>query len=261
MHRRTALVTGASSGLGEVFARELAARGQDLVLVARRADRLHALAGELTTAHGVVAEVLPADLTRPEELAEVTRRLAAGPAEVGLLVNNAGVLGRIAPLADQDPDDQAALVDLDVQAAVRLTAAAARAMTRRGDGRIVNVSSMTGFLPVPRGAVYGASKAFLTAFSENVHCETAHLGVHVTAVCPGSVRTGLHQGSGTKGRLGRNLDPLDVVRDALAAVEAGRPLCVPGRVYRLKAGLATALPRALVRRAVLRLWQQERRSR
>ncbi|WP_406728640.1 SDR family NAD(P)-dependent oxidoreductase [Streptomyces sp. GD-15H] len=261
MSRRTALVTGASSGLGEAFARELAAHGQNLVLVARRAERLRTLAQELTAAHGVTAEVLPADLTRPEELAKVTERLADGLPAVDLLVNNAGVLGRIAPIADQDPDDQAALVDLDVQATVRLTAAAARAMTRRGAGRIVNVSSMTGFLPVPRGAAYGAAKAFVTAFSENVHCETTHLGVHVTAVCPGSVGTGLHQGSGAKGRLGRNLDPLDVVRQALAAVEAGRPLCVPGRDYRLKALLATVLPRALVRRAVLSVWQQERTRR
>ncbi|MFJ9584822.1 SDR family NAD(P)-dependent oxidoreductase [Streptomyces acidicola] len=257
-HYRRALVTGASSGLGEVFARELAASGCDLVLVARSADRLNDLADRLRTRYGRLVEVLPADLTRPGELAAVERRLAQEEAPTDLLVNNAGVLGRIAPLAQQDLQGPQELIDLDVRAVVRLTRAAVAAMGGRGEGGVLNVSSMMGFLPAPRGAVYGGAKAFVTSFSESVHCESAHLGVHVTALCPGSVRTGLHHSSGSRGggRLGRFLEPEAVVRDGLAAVAAGRPVCVPGADYRLKAKLSGALPRAWVRRAVLRRWKQ-----
>jgi len=250
---RTALVTGASGGIGEAFAVELAARGYRLVLVSRGTDRLDELAGRLRQRHGTDVEVLGADLAHPVDLDRVERRITTGPAPVDLLVNNAGALGRIAPLVDQAIADQEHLISLDVVAVVRLCRAALPAMVSRGRGGVLNVSSVMGFLPAPQGATYSAAKAFVTSFSESLHCEVRPYGVTVTAVCPGSVRTNLHRDSGRRGgRLGGFLEPERIVRDGLAALAAGRPLCVPGAEYRAKLKLAGVLPRALVRRYVLR---------
>lgn len=250
----TALVTGASDGIGEAFCRELAARGCALVLVARRADRLAALAGELRSRHGIETEVVGADLTDPEDLRGVEQRLLDPGRPIDLLVNCAGTAGRIAPLAHQAEGVQERLIDVNVTATVRLTQAAVTAMVRRRRGGVVNLSSASAFLPAPGGAAYVASKAFVVSFSQSVHGEVKWLGVTVTALCPGAVRTSIHAGSGKPvKRMGRVLDPAAVVRAGLAAVAAGRPLCVPGLDYRLKAAIARWLP-ALARRGRYRDW-------
>ena len=170
-----ALVTGASSGIGAAFARRLAAAGSDLVVVARRRDRLEELAAELRTAHGVHVEALAADLTDPAELALVEARLGDPDRPIDLLVNNAGAGGHGA-FAALPVDGVEAMVRLNLLAPVRLTSAALPAMVARGSGGIVNVSSISGEQPIPFVATYAATKAFLTSLSESVHEELRDTG-------------------------------------------------------------------------------------
>jgi hypothetical protein len=230
------LVTGASSGLGAAFARELARRGHDLILVARREERLSALAAELTGRHGVGVAIWPADLAAPAALEQVARRIEALPA-LDLLVNNAGV-GEAAPFAKADPAHHAAMVALHVGAPVRLTHAALPAMLARGRGGVINVSSLAAFIALPGSVTYCATKAALVSFSRALDLETRPQGVRVQALCPGFMRTELH-------------DPLDrarfdparvpsfmwsspeaVAQASLAGLEKGQAICVPGMQYR-----------------------------
>ncbi|MEU3861303.1 SDR family oxidoreductase [Streptomyces sp. NPDC028722] len=255
----SALVTGASSGIGQSLARRLAAQGTDVVVVARRTGRLEELAEELRGRHGVSVEVLPADLTVPEELDTVAKRLAAAERPIDLLVNNAGAGSRPPhPLVDQPLDHELRKVGLNVVAPLRLTHAALSAFLPRRHGGILNVSSIAGFLPQPQGATYAASKAFMTSMTETVYCEARRSGVHVTVVCPGFVRRG--EGGADGGtrsfRLPESfwLDRDDVAREAIEAVQTGRPVCIPGRPYRAAVALSRVLPRAVSRRAFERLW-------
>ncbi|MDL4774125.1 SDR family NAD(P)-dependent oxidoreductase [Actinomadura xylanilytica] len=254
---RNAVVTGASGGIGAAFARRLAAGGSALVLVARDGTRLAALAAELERDHGADVEPLPADLADPAGLDRVAARVADPDRPVDLLVNGAGVLGGIGPLARRDPAELAHGLALNTGALVRLTRAALPGMLERGHGGVVNVSSVMGFLPAPGGAPYAAAKAFATSFSESLHGEVCWDGVHVTALCPGSTGgTRLHRSAGHResGRLGRLLDVDDVARDALAAVAAGHPVCVPGLDYRWRVAMSRMLPRRLVRARYYRRW-------
>ncbi|MGK5551798.1 SDR family NAD(P)-dependent oxidoreductase [Actinomadura kijaniata] len=250
---RTALVTGASSGIGESFARLLAARGTDLVIVARRADLLDGLARELVERYRVAVEVLACDLTDPGARAEVEGRLRDDPVE--LLVNNAGY-GAFGAFADLDLDDQLAEIELNVTALVRLTHAALPGMLERGRGGVLNVASMAGFAPSPGSATYGATKAYVASFSESLHAEVAGRGVHVTALCPGFTRTG-DDGEANLLWLRRE----DVARAGLDAVAAGRALCVPGAQYKAALPALKIMPRTLLRAAANRLWQQAADSR
>jgi uncharacterized protein len=256
MRYRVALITGASSGLGESFAWELACRGSDLVLVGRDIDRLTAVGNALRERHAVNVELIVADLAEPADVDVVEKRLGADP-PIDLLVNNAGLLGRISPLIEQDPELLRRIVEVDVWAVVRLCRAALGSMAVRGCGRVLNVSSVMAFLPAPQAAVYGAAKAFVTSFSESVDCEARGRGVRVVALCPGSVRTGLHKTSGrTGGHLGPFLDAREVVRQGLAAAHAGDARRVPGTRYLARVWLAGLLPRRLVQWHVLRRWRQ-----
>nr|AJD20044.1 putative dehydrogenase [uncultured bacterium] len=253
---RTALITGASSGLGREFARHLAAQGSGVCLVARRADQLAEVAAELSDRYGVRTEVLPADLTVREDLDRVEERLADPARPVDLLVNSAGLFGgSTGPLALLDPCEEERKIALNVTALVRLTRAVLPGMVRREHGGVLNVSSVAGFLPAPGAVTYAASKAFITSFSESLHGEVCSYGVHVTSLCPGSTRTPLHESAGRRGgRLGPLLEPDAVVREGIAAVAAGRPVCVPGPSYRRKVLLARSGPRALVRRSYYKKW-------
>ncbi|MDQ6798268.1 MAG: SDR family oxidoreductase, partial [Actinomycetota bacterium] len=185
---RRALVTGASSGIGRAFAVHLAASGTDVVLVARRRDRLDDLATDLRADHGVDIEVLVADLTDEGGLAAVEARLGNGSAPVDLLVNNAGFAtsGRFAELP---VEGEVAEIHLNVLAPVRLTRAALPGMVERGRGGVVNVSSIAALQPLPHWATYAASKAYLTSFSEAVHEEVGGHGVVVLALMPGFTHT------------------------------------------------------------------------
>ncbi|REE98938.1 SDR family NAD(P)-dependent oxidoreductase [Thermomonospora umbrina] len=245
---RTALVTGASSGIGEAFAGLLAARGTDVVLVARRGDLLDDLARRLSARHGVAVEVVAADLTDPEGLGRVEERLRERP--VDLLVNNAGY-GAFGAFGESPLEEQLRQIDLNVVAVVRLTHAVLSDMLRRGRGGVLNVASMSGLAPSPGAATYGATKAYVVAFSDNVHAEVRPRGVHVTALCPGFTRTDESAGPDLVW-----LRRADVARAGLDAVAAGRALCVPGAQYKAMIPALRLAPRALLRSAANRAWQQ-----
>ncbi|KAB2342384.1 SDR family NAD(P)-dependent oxidoreductase [Actinomadura rudentiformis] len=245
---RTALVTGASSGIGESFARLLAGRGTDLVIVARRAELLDGLARDLVERYRVGVEVLAADLTDPAQRGEVEERLRADPVE--LLINNAGY-GAFGPFAELPMDDQIAEVELNVTALMRLTHAVLPGMIGRRRGGVLNVASMAGFAPSPGSAVYGATKAYVASFSESLHAEVAAKGVHVTALCPGFTRT-TEEAEANLLWLRRE----DVARAGLDAVSAGRALCVPGLQYKAVLPALKLVPRPLLRAAANRMWRQ-----
>ncbi|WP_375486803.1 SDR family NAD(P)-dependent oxidoreductase [uncultured Jatrophihabitans sp.] len=249
----TALVTGASSGLGAEFARQLAAAGWDLVLVARDVDRLETAAAEVRAAHKVTVDVLAADLVTDDGCARVASRLAADP-PIGVLVNNAGV-GTYRAFGEAELEAEEQQLDLNVRAVLRLTHAAVTAMRPRGDGRVVNVSSVAGFVPRPGNVTYSASKAWVTIFSEALSLQLAGSGVSVTAVCPGFTHTEFHERasadmSSVPERMW--LDARDVVREGLADAFRGAPLSVPSKRYKALVGVAGALPRPVLRAIMAR---------
>jgi short-subunit dehydrogenase len=233
--RRRALITGASSGIGAAFAERLARDGYDLVVVARRRERLMALAERLHGAHGIVVEVLAADLIRADDLLRVEQRLAADDA-VSLLVNNAG-FGGYAPFLDLDPDRAEELIRLHTVAPVRLARAALPGMVARGRGAIVNVSSMLAYSagapisgPFPKRAVYAAAKSFTNTFTEILHGELEGTGVQVQALCPAIVRTEFHRVSPIDmSRMPADsiMEPEGVVQASLTALRLGEVICVP----------------------------------
>lgn len=241
----TALVTGPTSGIGLAFARQLAATGHDLVLVARDADRLADTAARLQADHGVSTETLPADLATDEGTTAVERRLRDADPPVDLLVNNAGFALR-KPFLANDVAVEERMQRILVLAVLRLTHAALPAMIERGRGAVVNVSSVAGW--VPRGS-YSAAKAWVTTFTEGLAVTLLGTGVRAMAVCPGYVRTEFHQ------RAGMNMAGLprllwlnadEVVSTALRDLGRGKTVSVPGAVYRSAAWLLPRLPRRLV---------------
>src|SRR6266446_9732232 len=247
--RRRAVVTGASTGLGAVFATALARQQYDLTIVARSRERLEALAGRLRQSYGIAVEVVVADLTQSTALRTVEERVA-GDNTLELLVNNAG-FGTTGPFARLDPDQEEAEIRLNVLALVRLTRAVLPGMIARGRGAIINVSSMAAFLPGPYDATYGATKAFVNSFTEALHEELRGTGVRVQALCPGFIHTELQQRAGIDtSRLPAWvwMKPETVIEASLSALQRGQVVCVPGLGYRLLAMLIGAVPRRLVRR-------------
>ena len=297
----SALVTGASSGIGAAIARELAGAGVSLVLVARRVDRLAELADELRASsrpnsrsrarlanelrassgprsgrgdgdgprsgrgdgdsagprsgrgdgdRSLDVEVLVADLTDRADLIRVAARVADGDRPIDLLVNNAG-LGAGGAFAEGSINTYRQIIDLNVAALVELSHAAVGPMLARRRGWVMNMSSLGGHAPGPGFAVYSATKAFVTSFSESLHEEVRRSGVVVTAVCPGATRTAFGERSGAEtadlpGLLLQDAD--EVAAEALAATAAGRAVRVTGGVNRLSAALTTVLPRSANRR-------------
>jgi uncharacterized protein len=251
-----ALVTGASSGIGRALACRLAAEGSDLVAVARDRARLEALATELGTAHpGVEVEVLVADLADPAGTAAVEARLAEAERPVDLVVNNAG-FGTYGPLVDADIDAEQAEIAVNVTAVVRLTHAALRAMTARGRGAVMNISSVAGLQATPGNATYGASKAFVASFGEAVAGELAGTGVTLTTVLPGFTRTEFQERAGIEGREIPErawMSADDVAALALEATRAGKAWLVPGAINKVLTAVAGPVPRGLKRRLAARV--------
>jgi len=244
----TALVTGATAGIGLAFCRELAERGHDLVLVARDRARLENVSDELEAKYQVHCEILAADLSDRLQVQKVAERLAEPGRPVDLLVNNAG-FGLSRSFLQGDLADEERALDVLCRAVMVLSHAAALAMRDRGRGAIINVSSVAGFVAM---GSYSAAKAWVTTFSEALANELAGTGVTVTALCPGFTHTEFHQrASLDMSRLPRVmwLEADRLVRDCLDDVKAGKVVSVPGPQYKLIAALTRTLPRGLVRRA------------
>jgi uncharacterized protein len=236
---RTSLVTGATAGIGLEFARQLAGRGDDLVLVARDTARLAEVAEDLRGEFGVDVEVMTADLVDPDQLASVETRLLDADRPIDLLVNNAG-FGLKQRFLDNPVEAEQAMLDVLVTAVLRLSHAALRAMTDRGSGGIINVSSVAAFLP--RGT-YAAAKAWVNSFSEWAHHEYGDRGVTVMALCPGFTKTEFHERMDvTRGTGFMWLEPEFLVRRALADFDKGRAYSIPGAQYRTIAALTRLIP-------------------
>lgn len=248
--RPTALVTGASAGIGAAFARELATRGHDLVLTARRAARLQELADQLIDAHGIRAQVLTHDLADPL----APRRLVDAIEERGLgidmLVNNAGygVPGRFEASSWGTHED---FLQVLLRAPTELAHRLLPGMLERGHGRIINVSSLAGHLPGSAGhTLYAAAKAYMIRFSQSLHLENRSRGIHVCALCPGFTYSEFHDVTGSRQLVSGMprwmwMDADSVARQGLDAIERGDAVYVNGRVNRLIKALSKALPDSL----------------
>jgi short-subunit dehydrogenase len=224
----TALVTGASSGIGAVYADRLAKRGYDLILVARSAERLKSLATRLTSETGRSVTVLSADLGDNAALATVEAVLRDDPSTT-MLVNNAGTASR-APLLDADVDEMEAMIALNVTALTRLTYAAAPAFVARGAGTIINISSIVGITPERLNGVYGATKAFVLALTHSLQHELSEKGVRVQAVLPAATATDIWEKSGlhySKLPAGTVMSTEDMVDAALAGLDQGEVVTIP----------------------------------
>ena len=240
-----ALVTGGTSGIGAAFARLLAARGYDLVLVARSRDRLDEMAAELR-ASGRSVEVLPADLADRNAVARVVERLSDPDRPIDLLVNNAG-FGIHASLLDADVSEFDRGFEVMCRSVFVLSGAAARGMVHRGSGRIVNVSSTAGFLTM---GSYSSIKAWVTSYTESLAVELRGTGVGVTALCPGWVRTEFHDRAGIRSSSIPNfmwLDAEQLVSAALRDVDRGTVISIPTLRYRALIGLARLAPKSAIR--------------
>jgi short-subunit dehydrogenase len=248
--RRLALVTGASAGIGQAFAERLAREAWDLLLVARRRERLEDLAVQLRDAHGRRVEVLAADLTARDGLQAVEARIAEEPT-LELLVNNAG-FGTSGAFAELDRDGEELEVALNVVALVRLTHAALDAFKARGHGSVINVSSLAGFQPGPYTATYGATKAFVNSFTQAVAEELRGTGVRLQLLCPGFTRTEFQDVAGVRTEGIPEfawMAPAAVVDASIEALRRGDLIVIPGAGNRVMGAVLRALPAALARRA------------
>ena len=242
----TALVTGASGGLGEAFAEQLAEKGSNLILVGRSEDKLQALAQRLERQSKITATVLTADLASSTEVDQLVSNLKTRGLDIDLLINNAG-FGVFQKFLETPLKRQIEEIDVNVRAVVSLTHALTPAMVARNKGGVINLSSSAGFQPVPGANVYAASKSFVLLFSEALAQELVATGVRVLAVCPGPIATGFF--ADKKPDLTRNQmdDPKVIVQQTLRAFERGKRVLVPGKLsVRLTAFSARLFPRALV---------------
>jgi uncharacterized protein len=247
-HGKTALITGASTGIGASFARQLAAQGMNLVLVARSEQRLQALATELSKEHRVKVEVIPADLSRPGTAANIYETTRQRGINVDMLINNAG----ISTFGDFDtisPQKQQEEIAINVASVVDMTHAFIPGMLEKGEGAIINVASIVGFFPLPNQAVYGATKAFVLSFSEALFVEYEKRGIKVFTLCPGPVATEFFESMGASPTT-KAATPDEVVKVGLKAFQKGRHYVTPGVVNSIQANW---LPRLLWRSAMARL--------
>lgn len=258
---RYALITGASSGIGAEFARQLAALGFNLVLTARRAEKLAALAAELQASYPVTAEVAAADLADAADVARLEARVA--DLDLAVLVNNAG-FGTTGGLLASNLDQQMAMLNVHIMAVMRLCRAALPGMTTRGGGVIINVSSISAFFPSPGDVNYPASKAYLNVFSQALQAEVLESGIIIQALCPGFTVTEFHD-TDMMTDFDRSKIPAalwmtaeEVVRTSLHSLNPHHVICVPGRRYQLMVAAAQNGPTGLVLRLARKFRQRVR---
>lgn len=249
---KTALVTGASSGIGKAFAELLASKGYALVLTARRGDRLDALASELREKHQVATHTIVADLAQNDASQKIADELASHRLTIDLLVNNAGY-GQPGSYVDVPWSDHQRFMQVMVSAVLDLTYRLLPGMIERGWGRIINIASVAGMVPSPAGhTLYGASKSFLIRFSEALASENMSKGVNTTAVCPGFTWSEFHDVTRTRDKMNSMpgflwLTADDVAREGYDAVMKGDSVVVNGGIYRLLVWLVSAMPRSIAR--------------
>jgi uncharacterized protein len=249
-HYRTALITGASSGIGEAYAHQLAEKGLDLVLVARSEDRLRELAKQLAEVHSRRVEVVAADLSQPGAASKVAAAVAALGLGVDLLVNNAG-FGTAGAFVKQDAERERQEILLNAAAVVDLSHAFLPGMLERGRGGVINVASVAAFQPLPYMSVYAATKAFVLSFTEGLRGELRGKGIRVLCVCPGPVDTPFFEATGNEKLRstvpkGTMMTADAVVAASLKAFRAGRGLVVPGISNKLLAASGRFVPRGLL---------------
>lgn len=246
---RTALITGASAGIGAAFARHLATEGYSLLLVARRAERLEELAAELTVQHRVRCDVFAADLNDPASPAAIMRFAESRGISIDVLINNAGLSGKTA-FADTSWPKLAAEIQLMVTAVTELCHRVLPGMRARGWGRIINLSSLAAFSPPGASLLYTGIKRYVLDISQSLDMELKPQGIYVTALCPGFTRSEFHDTMGTRDAANKLPSLLwqeadEVVREGWDAVMRGKPVCVPGKVNKLVASSVRPLPVAL----------------
>lgn len=248
----TAVVTGASSGIGEAIARVLAERGHGVTLVARSEDKLQALCDELSAEHGVRTEAIACDLTDPHSRERLAGEVELRDLDVEILVNNAG-FGTYAPFAQSPREREIEQVRVNTEAVVDLTSRWLPGMLRRERGAVIITASTAGFQPLPGNATYAASKAFALSFAEALHREAGPNGVTVTALCPGPVRTGFQEASGAHEFADGLPKPMwqsveKVAEAAVRGAERGKRVVVPGAANRVAAAAGRFSPRPVVLR-------------
>lgn len=253
--RGRALITGASSGIGEVFARQLAARGYDLIVVARRENRLQALADELRARYGTDVQVFSADLSQPQDVDRLVADLENSP-PLALLVNNAGFATH-GNFVNAPINRQLDMISLHLSATVRLTHAALPGMLEHGRGAIINVSSIAAFMPVPGSVVYSATKSFLNIYSETLQMEFGRRGIHVQSLCPGFTHSGFHSTEDQSNVPIRSYPDFmwseagPVVEASLDALGDGRVIIIPGVINQAIVMFARSLIfRPIVKRVI-----------
>ena len=247
---KRALITGASGGIGEAFARILAEEGWNLFLVARRENELNRVAGVCHAEHGVEVHVLRADLADPEEIVRLAAHLDRLDYSPDVLINNAG-FGLAGHATDLSREDQLRMIDLNVRAMTDLTLRLLPHMRAQRAGGVINVSSVAGFMPGPGMAVYYATKAFVLSFTEALATELKNEGVTISALCPGPVKTGFFATAGMKKTLLTRLLPMktprSVARDGWQGFKEGRVVIVPGLMNKLSVHATRFMPRAMQR--------------
>jgi short-subunit dehydrogenase len=253
----TALITGATAGIGAAYAKLLAKEGFDLVLVARDLPRLKGVAKELSKLYKIKAETIKADLTKPAQLAKVEKRLANNSKPIEVLINNAGFGLKDSFLVSNLAREQE-LLDVLVTAPMRLSHAVLPGMIKRNSGSIVNVSSVASFIA---GGTYSAAKSYLTVFSEYLHTELRDTNIKVSALCPGFTRTEFHargkmKMSGLPNYMWTTVD--QVVAKSWRYVKAGKVICIPGWQYMLLSSIARIAPRPVVRKLGIKIRRKQR---
>ena len=246
------MVTGASSGIGAEIARQLARRGQGVTLVARRQEKLRALADELADGHGVRAEVVSADLSDLDSRTALPDTIAERGLSIAALVNNAGYT-TMGPIHKSDPASEVAMIRTDVEAVAHLCSLVVPGMVERGEGAVLNVASTAAFQPLPGQAGYSASKAFVLAFSHAMRGELRGTGVTVTVLCPGPVETGFAESAGISDELAAESMPKfmwvpaeKVAEAAVDGMDKGKPVVIPGAANKMGAAGGYFTPRRLL---------------
>lgn len=244
---QTALITGASSGIGSEFARQLARRGANLVLVARRVDRMQALAQELTEVYGISVKVIARDLARLNAGRSLAQDLGRRGLTIDVLVNNAG-FGTYGPVAEENEDALSNEIAVNVTALTELTRGLLPGMLERDRGVIINVSSVAAFQPLPALAIYSATKSYVLSFTEALWGETEKTGVRVTALCPGPTETEFFDVAGTKPTTGKPKPVGEVVVAAFTAIDRRKPRVITDGQLIVAAAISKFVPRkALIR--------------